>query len=343
MAYTTINKSTEHVNTKLYDGNASTQTISGVGFQPDFTWLKHRNGATSHLLYDVLRGPLYRLQSNSSNSSSIAANTLTSWNSDGFALGPEGDTNGSGRTYASWNWKANGAGSANTNGSISSTVSVNTTSGFSIVKWNGTGSASTIGHGLSTAPSMIITKSLGGSSAWGVYNESMGNTKILFLNESGANGTNIAYWNNTSPTSSVFTVGSDAAVNHSGNDMIAYCFADVQGYSKFGSYTGNGSADGTFIYLGFKPTFCIIKRVDAIDDWLMVDNKRVGYNGGQYYLLANASDNEDGGSGDRVDILSNGLKMNDAWSKINASGGTYIYMAFGQTLVGSNNVPANAR
>ena len=341
MAYTTVNKSSSFMNTKLYTGNSSTQTISGVGFQPDFTWIKHRDGETAHMLFDVLRGPLYRIQSNSTNTSVSAANTLTSWNSDGFALGTENDVNGNSRLFASWNWKANGAGSANTTGSINSTVSVNTTAGFSICSYTGTGSNATVGHGLGSVPKMIITKALGATNSWGVYHASLGNNKYLYLDATQAALSATAMWNDTTPTSSVFSVGTSGASNASGA-MIAYCFAEKQGYSKFGSYTGNGNADGTFIYTGFKPAFVMVKGYAGADDWIMMDNKRSGYNSENEYLDANNSSAESDGSGN-IDFLSNGFKTRSTFSSLNYSGGTYIYMAFGQSLVGTNNIPNNAR
>jgi hypothetical protein len=352
MAYTTINKSTDYFNTKLYTGNGSTQTISGVGHQPDLTWVKVRSETGGHRLADAVRGYTKYIFSNGTDAEGTSTTNITSWNSDGFALG-NGSINENTRTYASWNWKANGAGSSNTDGSITSTVSANTTSGFSIVKWSGSGSNATIGHGLGVAPKMVITKSLG-SSAWGVYNENLGNTNILFLDTTAATSAHIAYWNNTSPTSSVFSVGTDSAVNHSGNDMIAYCFSEKTGYSKFGSYTGNGNNDGTFIYTGFKPAFVMIKRTSNTDNWYMKDNKRSGtaalQNFGQMnpnqtqHPSANNSNAENKASAFATDILSNGFKLRGTDAGLNQSGESYIYMCFAEApLVGTNNVPCTAR
>ncbi|MDB3983238.1 hypothetical protein N9419_07260 [Candidatus Pelagibacter sp.] len=343
MAYTTINKSSEHFNTKLYTGNGSTQTISSVGFQPDFTWIKHRDGETAHMLFDYVRGALKRIQTNTANSETTANNTLTSWNSDGFALGTENDTNGSGRLFASWNWKANGAGSANTDGSISSTVSANTTSGFSIVSWSGTASSGTIGHGLGSVPKMIITKSRTNSGDWwGTYHHSLGNNKGIFLNATEESATR-TYWNNTTPTSSVFSVSAERSVNGSGENLIAYCFAEKQGYSKFGSYTGNGNDDGAFVYTGFKPAFVIIKSTST-NTWIMLDNKRGSYNVNQSKLFADANSAENTDTSNGIDFLSNGLKLRRNNSEINTSGQSYIFMAFAEApLVGTNNVPCTAR
>ena len=343
MAYTTINKSTDYFNTKLYTGNGGTQSITGVGFQPDWTWLKRRNGVGSHRLFDAVRGATKEIFADADLAESTDAESLKSFDSDGFTLGTGGATNGSGNTYANWNWKANGVGSANTAGSINSTVSVNTTAGFSIVKWTGTGSASTVGHGLGVAPKMIIMKRTSGAvNDWVVYHASVGNNKALFLNAVNAPDTDSAYFNDTSPTSLVFSVKS-GQTNNNGDNQIAYCFAEKQGYSKFGSYTGNGNADGTFVYTGFKPAFVIIKRTNSTGNWLMLDNKRAGYNQSNYWLEADTSDAE-GTTANWIDIFSNGFKLNLSGSAGNGDGNSYIYMAFAEApLVGSNNVPCTAR
>ena len=354
MAYTTVNKSSSFMNPKLYTGNSSARTISGVGFQPDFTWLKVRDGATAHFLFDVLRGPLYRIQSNSTNTSVSAANTLTAWNSDGFALGTENDTNNNSYSYASWNWKANGAGSSNTAGSINSTVSVNTTAGFSICKWTGSGANATIGHGLGAVPKMIIVKNTSTTDSWMVYHVGSGSNAYLHLETTNAAlSPSTAQFQATTPTSSLFYVGTADGTNKSSSTMIAYCFADIQGYSKFGSYVGLGGTNYPFIYTGFKPAFVMAKRTNSTSNWVMYDNKRQ-YNNieGQYNpqrprLASNLSAAESSFTSDNgVDLLSNGFVVrdnsDDAYT-INISGSTYIYMAFGQSIVGSNNIPATAR
>ena len=344
MAYTTINKSSDFFNTKLTTGTGNSQAVTGLGFQPDWIWGKRRDSTGHHSLFDAVRGITKGLETNQSGAEWTSTGYYSSFDSDGFtiAAGAGGAGNGSGQTAVQWCWKANGQGSSNTDGSISSTVSANTTSGFSIVKWSGSGANATIGHGLGVTPKMVITKSLG-SSAWGVYHQSLGNTKILFLNETGASGTNIAYWNNTSPTSSVFSVGTDAAVNHSGNDMIAYCFAEKTGYSKIGSYTGNNSTDGTFVYTGFKPAWLMVFNYTAgNENWIMVDNKRDGFNVENEQLFPNTNIAEE--SNDEVDLLSNGFKLRRNNSRMNGSNLPYIYMAFAEApLVGSNNVPCTAR
>ena len=346
MAYTTINKSTDNFNTKLYTGNGSTQSITGVGFQVDFNWLKSRTQTEGHYLQDVIRGSTKHLHTNNTDAEDTAATAVTSFDSDGFTLGNKADLNGSGNTYCSWNWKAGtGQGSSNTDGSINTTyTSVNTTAGFSISKFTGTGSAATVGHGLGVKPSMIIAKSTTISNNWIVQHGSLGATNTIFLDNTNPSQTGTSFWNDTEPTSSVFSLGNWSGINTSGSGIIAYCFAEKAGYSKFGSYTGNGNADGTFVYTGFKPAFLIVKRTDTANFWLIRDNKRDTFNVSNKTLNANGTDTEASwGSTYLIDYLSNGFKCRDATTPINASGGTYIYMAFGQSLVGSNNVPCTAR
>mgnify|MGYP003124255816 CR=1 FL=1 len=345
MAYTTINKSSAHFNTKLYTGNGSTQTISSVGFQPDWTWTKHRDGATAHMLFDAVRGALKRLQSNSSNSESTAANTLTSWNSDGFALGTENDTNGSGRLFTSWNWKA-GTTSGLSGGTINpSSYSINSTSGFGIYKYTGTGSAGTIPSGLPSVKCFIIKALDASSNGWVFYHQDLGTNKYLQLDEDSTPYTGTSQFNNTAPTTSttnsLISVGTAGSSNNNGRDYIMYAFSELQGYSKFGSYTGNGNANGTFVYTGFKPAFVMTKKTSGTSSWDIHDTKRDTFNVATKYLLAEDSGAE--GSTVVLDILSNGFKFRTSNGDRNASGATYIYMAFGQSLVGTNNVPCTAR
>jgi hypothetical protein len=345
MAYTTINKSSEHFNTKLYTGTGSSHAVSGIGFQPDWVWFKGRNQAYHHYLFDAVRGVNKPIHSALTNAESTQTDTLMSFDSDGFTLGSDtnnGEINSSGNTFASWNWKANGAGSANTDGSVNSTVSVNTTAGFSIVKWTGTNANATVGHGLGSAPKMIIIRRLESTSDWVVYHSSVGNTSRLVLNSTGASSANSAFFNNTSPTSTTFSVGSDGGSNGSTDNYIAYCFADVTGYSKFGSYTGNGNADNNaFIYTGFKPAWVMIKNTSVADWWGIIDNKRVGYNPTNNPLFANTSATEGNFNND---LLSNGFKIRSNTGGVGTSGNTYIYMAFAEApLVGTNNVPCTAR
>ena len=342
MAYTTINKSGDYFNTSLWSGDGNAQTISGVGFQPDWLWTKCRSDTYSHILTDAVRGITKQLKSEGSASELTNAQGVTAFNADGYVLGTQADFAVNGNTFVGWGWKANGAGSANTDGSISSTVSVNATSGFSIVSYTGTGANATIGHGLGSVPKMIITKALGASNSWGVYHASLGNNKYLYLDATQAALSATAMWNDTTPTSSFFSVGTSGASNASGA-MIAYCFAEKTGYSKISSYVGNGSTDGTFVYTGFKPSFLLIKETtNTTASWRLVDNKRIGYNPNNIQLYPNLT-NAESTSEYIVDILSNGFKARTTDTGVNKSNSTYIYIAIGQSIVGSNNVPCTAR
>ena len=348
MAYTTINKSTDHFNTKLYTGTGSSNSFTGVGFQPDWVWLKRRDATTDHELYDAVRGVQKEIGSNTTAAETSDPSFLTAFDSDGFTLGNHGGINNNGNTYVSWNWKANGAGSANTDGSINTTAtSANTTSGFSIVKYTGTGSNATIGHGLGVAPKMIIVKNLTDARSWGVYHASLGATKGIDLDGNGAAGTASSYWNDTEPTTTVFSIGT---ANNTGaaQTYVAYCFAEKTGFSKFGSYLGNGNADGPFVYTGFKPAFVLIKKATgSADSWFINDNKRSssgGFNENSYYIRPNENATEGTSSSLAIDILSNGVKIRNTDTAYNNDNSTYIYMTFAEApLVGSNNIPCTAR
>jgi len=339
----------DYFNTKLYTGNGSTQSITGVGFQPDWVWTKERSGVCDHHIFDVLRGATYKINSASTETSSADANTLTSFDSDGFSVGTNPCQNNNTDTYVSWNWKANGTGSSNTDGTINTTyTSANTTSGFSISTYTGTGSAGTIGHGLGVAPAMIIVKRLTGSAeAWTVYHQSLDASapqdKYLHLNSTDAVMDSAGMWNDTAPTTSVFSVGSTGVTNGSGGTFVAYCFAEKTGFSKFGSYTGNGSTDGSFIFTGFKPAFVIIKGSSNTENWHMYDNKRDTGNPTDQALQPNTSSAEFTET-NVLDFLSNGFKLRVTGGGHNGSGVSYIYMAFAEApLVSSNGVPAVAR
>ena len=339
----------DYFNTVTYAGNSSsTQALTGVGFQPDWVWIKQRNLAYSHVLFDAVRGVGKNLQSNGTTAEETnnSVGYLSAFDSDGFTVSQgssSGDRVNGAYNYVGWNWKANGAGSSNTDGSITSTVSANTTSGFSIVTYTGTGSNATIGHGLNSAPSVVICKQLNATQQWINYHKAIGATKYLHLNATDAAATSSTVWNDTDPTSSVFSVGTAVNCNGSGNTYVAYCFADVQGFSKVGgSYTGNGNADGAFIYTGFKPAFIMIKRTDSSASWVMFDSKRLGYNVANYQLYANS--NTSYGNNVLLDITSQGFKCRANHLDVNGSGATYIYMAFAEApLVSSNGVPATAR
>ena len=469
MAYTTIDKPTDYFNTVLYTGNnSSSHSITGVGFQPDWVWIKPRNGTDGHVLTDSVRGALKRLRSEGTNAEDTLSGSLSSFDSDGFTVGNAGEVNSSSYNFVSWNWSAGGSapaitytvkvvsdsgnkyrfndfgtsavtldlqeggtytfdqsdssnsghplrfytaadksggeyttgvttsgtagssgaktvitvaasaptlyyqcsshagmgGQANTNstfgssnfsGSIQANVSANTTAGFSIVSYTGTGSAATVGHGLSSTPQVYIIKNRSNARNWQSYHEPLGNQAYLRLNTTGAASTGASIWNNTSPTSSVFSIGTSSfdAVNASGDNYIAYCFADTGNkFFKAGSYTGNGSSDGSYIHLGFKPAFLMTKRTDSSGAWLMYDNKRNTFNLTDKKLLANESGAENNStdpsgmtaSTNNIDIVSNGFKQRTNNGYNNGSGATYIYMAFAENpFVTSTGIPTTAR
>ena len=345
MSYTNgLDKPSDYFNTKLYTGTGGTQAITGVGFQPDWVWLKARSSAYSHQLFDVVRGAT-KLLSSEETSAEQTLSGVTSFDSDGFAVGSDAGSNNNTTTFASWNWLAGGTASSNSNGSITSTVSANTTSGFSIVSYTGNNTAgATIGHGLGVAPSMMIVKSRNSANPWIVYHKSIGETKAMYLNLTIASYTATNIWNDTAPTSSVFSVGSnDDSTNKSNEPHIAYCFSEKKGYSKFGSYTGNGNADGTFVYTGFKPAFTMIKSTGA-DQWSMFDAKRNPFNEVDNNIRANSSAAEADQAAKEVDYLSNGIKLRTSSGEWNTSGTQYIFMSFAENpFVTSSGVPATAR
>jgi len=320
-------KGSEYMNAVLYTGNGSNRSITGVGFQPDFVWIKKRSGAESHVLSDAIRGTNNFLSSNSTASENTASGTLTAFNSDGFSLGTQGIVNDNTFTFVSWNWKANGAGVTNTAGTITSTVSANTTSGFSIVTWTGNGSAGTIGHGLGVAPSMIIWKNRSAIGSWIVGHSSLTSwSYYLPLQATSAQTLDTSTFNGTAPTSSVWSIG---AYNTNANNFVAYCFAPISGFSAFGSYTGNGSTDGPFVYLGFRPRYVMIKRIDtAGGNWIVLDSVRDTYNVEKNILYPNLSNAE--GVADYLDFLSNGFKLRTTDGNGNASGLGFIYAAFAE-------------
>ena len=362
MAYTTIKKPSDYFNTKLYTGDGNTtQAITGVGFQPDFSWVKNRSDGTGwHRLADGVRGATKTLYSNSTNAESTTDSNgyIASFDSDGLTvnLGSSGTgtgTNSSGDNFVSWNWLASNTTASNTDGSITSTVSANTTSGFSIVNYTGNGSSSaTVGHGLGVIPSMVIVKGRSDVSAWYVKHKNLSSNNNIYLNSTGTQfdvptgtgGGGLA--NLSSSTTFGFLQGTTSVnnVNTSSSTYIAYCFAEKKGFSKFGSYTGNGSADGTFIYTGFKPAFVLAKQSSASgQDWTIYDDKRNEYNVVNKVLYPNGSSSE-ATAPNTYDFLSNGFKLRTTDSRENASGATYIYMAFAESpLVGTNNTPATAR
>ena len=341
MAYTTINKSTDYFNTKLYTGTGSSNAITGVGFQPDFVWQKSRSNAEGHGLFDVLRGVTNRIQSNTDGATSSQAGSLTAFGSDGFTVGgsPNNDAaNGNGQTFASWNWKAGTTSgiSAGSQTITPSAYSINTTAGFGIYKWSRTGASTTdyFSHGLGATPTIAIQKRTDGAQDWYVnYTFVDGSMDYMNLNkvDDYQNGST------TVPTSTNYYPKSPET-----GDYITYLFTPIKGFSKFDTYVANNDADGPFIYTGFAPAFVMIKMWNGDDSWFMYDNKRSPFNVRGKYLVADGSGTDS--NADAFDFLSNGFKLRTSASSFNGNGAKFIYMAFAAApLVGSNDIPANAR
>ena len=358
MSYTNgLDKPTDYFNTITYTGNDTDgRTITGVGFQSDWTWVKARSSAFSHYIIDAIRydsGASKYLKLDSSSSAADETPSGAGWisalNSDGYVCkngtSNTNNCNENGVTYVAWNWLGANGTASNSNGSITSTVSSNTTAGFSIVSYTGTGSNATVGHGLGTTPAWVLVKERGASGeSWNNFHQSLGAGITIMLNLTNAQQSSSTMWNNTAPTSSVFSVGADAGSNGSSKTYIAYCFAEKKGYSKFGSYTGNNLDDGTFCYTGMKPSFVMIKRTDSTSEWNIYDVKRNPFNLTNLELEANTSDAEANVSEREIDILSNGFKLRGRSTFINAPGGSYIYMAFAENpFVTSTGIPTTAR
>ena len=326
-------ESADYFNTVLYSGNSSTNNVTGVGFQPAWVWLKNRtSNSTSSRLYDSVRGPHKALFSSATNAEFDESSWgLDSFDSDGFTLLDDSTNrlyfNQTGQNYVAWNWLAGGSASSNSDGSITSSVSANTEAGFSIITYTGNGTnGATVSHGLSSKPDFIIIKNREASTNWIVYNSISGATKNLVLEDTDALVTSSTRFNNTEPTNSVITLGTTTAVNGSGTDYVAYCFHSVNGYSKIGSYTGNGNADGPVIVTGFRPAWVMTKRTDSTSSWLIVDNNRNTFNVVNSYLLPNAGNAE--GTATISDFTSNGFKLRGTTH--NESGGSFIYLAFAE-------------
>ena len=354
MAYSTIPKGSLYMNPKTYTGNGGTQSITGVGFQPDWSWIKNRDATDWHFLTDAVRGVTKTLHSNTTTAETTQATALTAFGSDGFTVGSDGSVNRNNENFISWNWKANGQGSSNTDGSINTTyTSVNTTAGFSISKYTGNATnGATVGHGLGAVPDMLIGKDLSDTSGWGVWHKDLTNAGYkLSLNTADGQADDSALFggsSRTAPTSSVFTLGSGGGLNGS-NANIVYAFTSIKGYSKFGEYGGNANANGTFVYTGFKPAFIMLKRKDASTDWLMYDNKRNSSNLVNSRLAANEG-NAEGSDSNGLDFLSNGFKLRTADASWNGNDGNpyyYIYMAFASNpfvaTSGTKAIPVTAR
>ena len=358
MAYTTIDDPSQYFQIALWTGSSGTDTITFDGnsdLQLDFLWTKCRSNGHSHALMDTSRitsGDYLPLFADTDDQEQTFYDSeLQSITSDGFTVGTQPHAGGDGKTYVGWAWKANGGTtSSNNDGSYTSTVQANTTAGFSIVKYGDASSFSasspaTVGHGLGSAPKWILIKNLDGSRSWGVHHVSNGAGKIIYLDLTNAVANSTGFDNGTLPSSSVFTVNTLNVANGNNLEYIAYCWAEVQGYSKFGSYTGNANADGPFVYTGFKPAFVIIKNTADSADWTMWDTARYPDNPQNRQLYPNLSNAEDSASSTTIlDMLSNGFKMRGTNNKINGSSDTMIYIAFAEhPFVSSKGVPVTAR
>jgi hypothetical protein len=323
---TASTQANKYFDATLYTGNGSTQSITNSGsMQPSMVWVKSRSNAYNNVINDAIRGSTKLLITNGTDAEQTETQSITSFNSNGFSLGTAGTWNQNGSTFVAWQWNSPQSGSSNTDGSITSTVSANTSAGFSVVTYTGTGVAASFGHGLNVPPKMVIVKRRNSAVDWAVYHASLGGSYRLLLNTTGASTLSTAFWDSSDPSDEVVGVGTSANTNASGGTYVAYCFAEILGFSKMGSYTGiTGNADSSFIYTGFKPAFVLIKRTDSTGYWVMLDNKRKTYNVNDAVLYANASNAE--ATGQSIDFLSNGFKLRTTDSDVNSSG-TYIYYA----------------
>jgi hypothetical protein len=321
-----------------YNGSdASQKIITPAQFYPDFIWTKSRNNATNHILMDTVRGGNVFLSSNATTAETTSSG-LATFSSNGVTwTGGAAGVNASTYTYVNWAWNAgSNTTSSNTSGSITSTVSVNTTAGFSVVTYTGTGANATVGHGLGVAPKMIIIKNRTDANGWIVGNTNIGWGNYLALNDTSGSGANSTLFQSTAPTSSVFTLGTNVTVNNNTKNYVAYCWAEIAGFSSFGSYTGNGSTDGPFVYLGFRPKYVMIKNSSALGSWWNTDSSRSSYNVTSNKLAADSSGAESTGNTD-FDFTSNGFKVRNSGTELNGSGNTIIYMAFAENPFKNSN------
>ena len=322
----------DHFDVVTYIGNGSTKTISDFSFSPDWVWIKEISGTKDHNVYDTIRGATKELFPNGNSTENTLTNGLTSFNSDGYTFGSANRANGSGQSYVNWVWNAGSSTDTNnTDGTITPTgVRANQSAGFSIVSYTGSGSNATVGHGLNAAPHMYIVKNRSNAYEWGVYHIGIGTGAAQNLNYNNNNSVSDTWWNNTAPTSSVFSIGTYAAVNQNNSNFIAYCFAPVSGYSSFGSWTGNGSTDGPFVYTGHRSRFILIKALISGEDWVIIDTERETYNTIDSIFFANTSDQELTNSGYSTDILSNGFKLRNTNPRFNSNGETYVFASFAE-------------
>ena len=333
----TIKLPNKHFAAFTYTGTGSSGDVvnitnSNVDFTPDWVWVKTRNVTNDHILSDAVRGGNKYLVSSESYAEQTDTDKIRAFIQNGFESGTDGDTNWSGgRPFVAWNWNAGGSTVSNSDGSRTSSVRANPTAGFSIVTYTGNGSSgATVGHGLGVAPQVIFVKTRTTGDHWAVYHHKLGNTKIVYLNLTNSPATSSGYWNNTTPSSSVFTLGNDNKTNKSGDNYVAYCFNDVESFSKFGEYSGNNANDGTYVHLNFRPAFLMVKRTDSTRDWIIYDSARSTTNTIDDFLEANYASAEQTSSSRSVDFLSNGFKFRNNSGDMNGSG-TYLYFAWAES------------
>ena len=346
MAYTTINKSTAYQNSIIINGNGSTQALTGVGHQPDWIWMKRSNATGHHRLIDTVRGISKIINADLNNSEATTASYVTAIGTDGWTVGNNTDVNASGGVTSGWSWRAGQGTTTNpSGGTITTTASVDTTAGLSIFTYTGTGNAAHLAHGLGVAPTVVWIKGRTNTDQWFVKHPGLNANQYVYLNGTGAATSGANVWSATNPDATKIYVGTDAGVYGSGEDYVCYAFAEKRGYSKFGTYKGNNNSDGVFVYTGFKPSFLLIRRAAGSQNCVIIDNKITGYNGvatgDSQILRPNTADAQTENNG--VDLLSNGFKCRSSDGDTNGYSDTYIYMAFGQSLVGTNNIPASAR
>ena len=329
MAYTTIDKPSDYFNVSLWTGDNNARTISGVGFQTNWLWEKCRSNTYSHILIDSVRGKTKQIRSDTTALETTNAQGVTAFNSDGYVLGTQDEFANNDNTFVGWNWKESA------------------TAGFDIVSYTGNSSARTISHNCGAVPKMMIVKKRSDGDNWSVYHQATGAGNFTILNTTAASAGSSTMWNNTTPTSSVFSLGNKGEVNASSQTFIAYLFAEKKGYSKFGSYRGNNNANGTFVYLGFKPAFIMVKCSDAGESyrhWAMFDNKRSSFNGQLSQISANNNALENTGEPAKIDLVANGFKLRGTSGETNDGGQAFIYIAFAESpFVTSTGIPATAR
>ena len=353
MAYSTIDDPEKYFQTKIYAGDGQSSkavTLDGdTDLSPDFVWIKNRSGTDVNALYDSVRGVNKNLRSDATAAEGSQSDGLLSFDSDGFTVGAAGSVNTNANNFVSWNWLAETAfsndASATSVGTIDTSGAIQANAGFSIITWTGNATSSqSVAHGLGAVPKVIFTKNTDNASQpWKCYFEFVGNGDYLILNATDTPATS-GVWSSTTPTSSIISISNDTGINGSGNTILAYCFTDIKGYHKTGRYHGNGNADGTFVFTGFRPALIMVRDPGNAENWLVYDNKRPGYNLNNNHMMWNSNTAETASSANTMDILSNGFKVRSSNNGLNRNGAHFMYMAWAESpFVNSNNVPTNAR